>query len=71
MGTVISVFLTALMRVVLSVSTARVAERVVRKMLRWSIAKTVESTQNTIDDELVAPILRELDALDHLDSLES
>lgn len=60
MGTVISVFLTALLRVVLSVSTAEVAEQVVRRVLLHSLGWIVASTQNTVDDDMAAPIIKAL-----------
>ncbi len=69
MSAIFSVLITALMRVVVSVATAPVAEAVMRRVLIHSIKWIVNSTQNTVDDEMVAPILRELDALEHLDSL--
>ena len=60
MSAILSMLLTALMRVAVSVVTAPVAEAVMRRVLIHALEWIVASTRNTVDDDLARPIIDEL-----------
>ena len=60
MSAILSMFLTALLRVAVSVVTAPVAEAVMRRVLIHALEWIVASTRNTVDDDLARPIIDEL-----------
>lgn len=60
MGTILSLFLTSLISVVTNLFSRAVAEQVVTAVLYHAIDKTVKSTLNTVDDDMVRPILEAL-----------
>lgn len=60
MGTVLSMLVTALISVITSLFSRTVAEQVVVAVLFHVLDKIVKSTANTVDDDMVRPILEAL-----------
>ena len=57
MSAIFSVLITALMRVIVSVATAPVAEEFMRRTLIHVLQYIVNSTRNTVDNDMAMPII--------------
>lgn len=64
MSAFLSILVTALMRVLVSIATAPVAEKFMRKVLIHSLEWIVNSTANPVDNDMIAPILQALSEQD-------
>ena len=60
MSSVLFVLWSALLRIMLSVVTAPVADAVMRRVLIHALEWIVASTHNTVDDDLAQPIIAAL-----------
>lgn len=60
MGFIITSILTALFNIATRIATAEVAESILVTMLVNLLEKAVASTKNTVDDEMVRPIIKAL-----------
>ncbi len=60
MSIVLSTLITALISIITKLVTKDLAEKVLRPVLIFVLEKIVASSQNTVDDEMVAPIIKAL-----------
>jgi len=60
MGVLITSILTALINIFTRIATAEVAEQVIVHLLIFIMEKVVKSTRNTVDDDMVKPIIKAL-----------
>lgn len=60
MSFVLSTFITALISIITKLVTKDLAEKVLRPVLIFVLEKIVSSSKNTVDDEMVAPIIKAL-----------
>ena len=60
MSIVLSTLITALISIITKLVTSDLAEKVLRPVLIFVLQKIIESTHNTVDDEMAAPIIKAL-----------
>ena len=61
LSSIIAGVTSASLSVLSSIMTKHMFESVIRKLLAVILTKIVASTENTVDDDLVAPIIKELE----------
>ena len=58
MSTLLSLLITSLISIITSLFSKTLVEKVLRKVLIHSLTKIVDSTLNTVDNDMVEPLLR-------------
>ena len=60
MSTLLSLLITSLISIITSLFSKTLVEKVLRKVLIHSLTKIVDSTLNTVDNDMVEPIIKAL-----------
>jgi len=60
MGSLLSLIITALISIITNLFSKTLVEKVLRKVLIHTLTKIVDSTLNTVDNDMAEPIIKAL-----------